>query len=90
MDGLELGKKVCFKHRIFVCMDQLKLLPDTSSGRLTFDLDEGGAVDGSINDFLECHLPLLVGIDQVLVGLQFIIGKWYCGLWFMKLPVLFL
>ena len=70
-DGLELGEKVCLEHQTFISMNRLKLLPDIGSSGLAFDLDKGGAIDGSIDDFLERRFLLLVSINFILVGFQF-------------------
>jgi len=75
-DSLKLCDKVHLKYGTFICMDRLKLLPDTGSSGLAFDLDKGGAVNSPVNDFAEHRLLLFIGIDLFLMSLQLVISEW--------------
>jgi len=56
-------------------MNRLKLLSDIGSSGLTFDLDEGGVINGPIDDFSECRFLLLVSVNFIPMGFQFRIGE---------------
>ena len=83
-DSLKMDNKVCLEHRTFICVNRLKFLPDTVSGRLTFDLDESGAVNSSVDNLTECCLLLFIVVNLLFVSFQLVIGEQRLGSRFKK------